>query len=119
MHHCWETKLCMEKTMLMEDPDVEYTREKYVVTQPEIERYLDMRGRVNSWSLRKRESRDVILGYLASAFEEGRFYTEKEVNQLLERYIVFNDPATVRRVLYDYAYLKRTKDGSRYWREAR
>jgi hypothetical protein len=25
----------------------------------------------------------------------------------------------VRRVLYDYAYLKRTKDGSRYWREAR
>jgi hypothetical protein len=107
----------MEKAMFMEDPDVERTREKYVVTQPEIERYLDMRGRVNSWPLGKQESRDIILGYLASAFEEGRSYTEKEVNELLDRYIVFNDPATVRRVLYDYAYLKRTRDGSRYWRE--
>jgi hypothetical protein len=107
----------IKQTMYMEDPDVERTREIYAVRQPEIERYLDMRGRVNSWPLGKQESRDIILGYLASAFEEGRSYTEKEVNELLDRYIVFNDPATVRRVLYDYAYLKRTRDGSRYWRE--
>src|SRR5690242_932615 len=107
-----------KKTMYMEDPDVEHTRESYVAREPEIERYLDMRGRVNSWPLSKQESRDIILGYLASAFEVGRSYSEKEVNEQLDRYIVFNDPAAVRRVLCDYAYLQRARDGSRYWREA-
>ena len=103
----------------MEKPDTERTGEVYAAAHPEIVRYLDMRGRVNSWPLKKREARDIILTYLASQFEVERSYTEKEVNELLSHYIVFNDPATVRRALCDYSYLQRTRDGSRYWRVSR
>lgn len=107
----------MERNNVMNEPDTEHTGEVYSAAHPEIIRYLDMRGRINSWPLRKQETRDIILSYLASLFEPGRSYTEKEVNELLSYYIVFNDPATVRRALCDYSYLKRTRDGARYWRE--
>jgi hypothetical protein len=99
--------------------DNEQTYEAYAAVQPEIKRYLDMQRRVVSWPLKKKENRDIILGYLASLFEVGRSYTEKEVNKLLSRYIVFNDPATVRRTLCDYSFLNRERDGSRYWRVPR
>ena len=106
----------------MEEPTIqnnEHVYEAYAAGQPEIKRYLDMQRRVVSWPLKKREAREIILGYLASLFEVERSYTEKEVNALLSRYIVFNDPATVRRTLCDYSFLNREKDGSRYWRVPR
>jgi hypothetical protein len=106
----------------MDEPAIqnnEQAYEAYAAVQPEIKRYLDMRRRVVSWPLKKKEAREIILGYLASLFELERSYTEKEVNELLSRYIVFNDCATVRRTLYDYSYLKRERDGSRYWRVLR
>jgi hypothetical protein len=58
---------------------------------------------------------------MASRFESGRDYTEKEVNAvLLERmHPIFKDYAIPRRELYDNGYLDREADGSRYWRTDR
>jgi predicted transcriptional regulator len=54
----------------------------------------------------------VIIKWLADKFEEGRRYTEKEVNEILTR---FNpDYATLRRQLIEYGYMQREK--SIYWR---
>lgn len=57
-----------------------------------------------------------MLDYLASQFETQRFYTETEVNALLNRLHTFGDCALLRRALYDYAFIDRTRDGSSYWR---
>ena len=107
----------MEEESIIQNNEEAY--EAYAAIQPGIKRYLDMQRRVVSWPLTRPEARDIILGYLASLFELERSYTEKEVNAILARYIVFNDPATVRRVLNTYGYLGRERDGSRYWREPR
>lgn len=56
----------------------------------------------------------VILSYLTGAFEPGKHYTEKEVNQILVKY--HEDTAALRRYLVDYRILSREKDGSSYWR---
>jgi hypothetical protein len=62
-----------------------------------------------------------MIEYMASQFEAGRDYTEKEVNAvLLERmHPIFKDYAIIRRALYDYGFLDRESDGSRYWRTDR
>jgi len=59
----------------------------------------------------------VILNYLAAAFEPGKDYTEKEVTTLLRRFSA--DPVTLRRSLIDAGLLGRESDGSRYWKIVR
>lgn len=54
------------------------------------------------------------LFYLAGKFEAGREYTEREVNELLLDWHTFADPATLRRELYDYGFLDRSRDGKVY-----
>jgi len=61
---------------------------------------------------RQRKKREVILRHLAQEFEEGRRYTEAEVNDLLETY--HEDVATLRRELIGYALLQRENDV--YWK---
>ena len=56
-----------------------------------------------------------MLEYLAGFFEQGRVYSEKEVNALLLLQSTFKDSAALRRALYDYRFMNRTRDGSRYW----
>ncbi|MBI2049255.1 MAG: DUF2087 domain-containing protein [Parcubacteria group bacterium] len=49
-------------------------------------------------------------------YEQGKIYTEKEVNELLERFHTFEDPALLRRELYEKGLLGRKHDGSEYWK---
>ena len=56
--------------------------------------------------------------YLAGRVEAGKEYTEAEINDLLDQWTVFHDPATLRREMYNKHLLNRTRDGGRYWREA-
>ncbi len=56
----------------------------------------------------------VIVKWLADKFEEGRRYTEKEVNEILTRHN--EDYATLRRQLIEYGYMQREK--GIYWRVA-
>jgi hypothetical protein len=53
--------------------------------------------------------------YLASKFESGVTYTEKEVNTLLNQYHTFGDPALLRRELFENGLIDRMRDGSAYW----
>ena len=80
----------------------------------ELERYLDAAGRVTVYPS-KITRKHLVLEYLASRFRPGQEYSEAEVNALLRVHHTFDDPALLRRDLFDWGYLGRTTDGSRYW----
>lgn len=81
---------------------------------PRLKRFLDTQERVTVWPAKQQDKR-LILEYLASKFEHKRNYSEKEVNALLNTWHTFEDYALLRRYLFDYAFLDRERDGSRYW----
>lgn len=82
---------------------------------PELRGLLDAQGRFTRWPTKMRE-RMLALEYLSGRFEPGRYYSEREVNALLGAQITFGDFATIRRELYNYHFINRERDGSRYWR---
>lgn len=53
-----------------------------------------------------------LLRHIATFFEPGRVYTEKEVNQVLSQF--YEDYALLRRYLVDYGFISRARDGSAY-----
>jgi len=55
----------------------------------------------------------VILRWLATQFQPGERYSEKQVNAILSE--VHEDYATLRRSLVDYGFLRRERGGSLYW----
>jgi hypothetical protein len=81
----------------------------------EIRNFLDRQGRVTSWPAKVRVQR-LLLRYLVERFEPGRRYSEREVNALLNEWHTFDDPATLRRDMYDLRLFDRTRDGMQYWR---
>ncbi|HLI69125.1 MAG TPA: DUF2087 domain-containing protein [Ktedonobacteraceae bacterium] len=102
----------MEKTYVQHDPRA---RTAFPAIPADIRRYVDLAGRVVIWPAR-RSMKLHILAYLAALFEPEQIYSEKEVNELLARYLACEDYATVRRDLCDFHYLERERDDSRYWR---
>ena len=81
-----------------------------------LARYLDDEGRITRWPGRKHAvDQTAILDYLATRFEPGVVYTEKEVNAVLNRFHTFEDWALLRRELFERGYLNRERDGSTYW----
>jgi len=80
-----------------------------------VRNFLDEEGRLKTWPSR-RKLQLAALEWLASNFEPGREYTEKEVTALLDRLHTFEDHAMLRRDLVDGRWLARERDGSRYWR---
>lgn len=81
----------------------------------ELRRFLDKSGKLTLWPPAKQRDKLIILEYLASFFEKGRVYHEKEVNDLLLQHSTFKDSAALRRALYEYRFMSRTRDGSQYW----
>jgi hypothetical protein len=79
-----------------------------------LRRFLDAQSRLTIWPA-KRDDRELVLRYLASKFEAGREYTEREVNEIINRWHAYSDHATLRRELFDNRLLGRTSDGARYW----
>ena len=59
----------------------------------------------------------MVYYYLAAKIEAGRQYTEFEMNDLLNKWTTFGDPATLRREMYNRHLLNRTGDGKYYWKE--
>lgn len=55
----------------------------------------------------------VVLRWLSLQFEANRFYTEREVNEVILPY--HNDYAGLRRDLVDFGFLRRERGGSKYW----
>lgn len=80
---------------------------------PGLRRFLDRDGRLKVWPSKLKDQK-LVMGWLASHFERGRESTEKQVNELLNRYHAFGDWALLRRALVDHGWLDRASDGSRY-----
>ena len=64
----------------------------------------------------KRKKRLAALFWLAEHIPPEKRYTEKSFNGLLDRLHTFQDPATLRRELYDASLVNRSPDGAVYWR---
>lgn len=86
------------------------------ITDPDLLRLTDDQGRVTRWPGSKdTDDQMVVREYMASKFEAGRTYTEREVNEVLKQWHTFEDWALLRRELFMYKFLKRYKDGTQYW----
>ena len=81
-----------------------------------VKKYLTKDGKILQYPSKK-TIRPYILSYIASQFEEGKKYTEKEVNQIIREHIDFSDHELIRRELFMYHFMDRYRDGSQYWRE--
>ena len=84
----------------------------------ELRNFLDKEGRLKSYPVKQRP-KTLAMFYLASKFEKGRRYTEKEVNQILKDWHTFEEWAMLRRDLYDKYFFGRDPGarGVEYWLE--
>jgi hypothetical protein len=57
---------------------------------------------------------EAILRYVVKAFDIGKRYSEKQVNEILKRY--HEDTATLRRELVGFGLMQRAGGGGEYWR---
>lgn len=81
-----------------------------------LKNFLDGEGRLTGYPS-KFKLKMMALFYLASKFEYGKRYSEKEINQILQDWHTFDDWAMLRRDLYDKRFLNRERDCSFYWLE--
>jgi len=79
--------------------------------------FVDADGRIRQWPTRQKVQR-MAAALLAQRFEPGRDYSESEVNMLLMDGHKFADWALLRRMLFDWQFLDRERDCSRYWLNA-
>lgn len=101
------------------EPDVLYFSRRMVPNAPEaLWPYIDLKGCLTAMPTGKgsAETYQMALDYLLEAFEDGRDYTEREVNEVLRSRHTFNDPALLRRDLVDRGSLARDSSGARYQR---
>lgn len=80
-----------------------------------IEQFLDSAGKVKQLPT-KHKTRIAVLEYLTEKFELESTYSEREVNEICDRWHTFGDYFLLRRELVDNGYLNRERDGSKYWR---
>ena len=78
-----------------------------------LRNFLDEKKRLISFPA-KRKMKLYALLYLAQKFQPDRDYTEREINDSLLSWHTFADPATLRRELYEYHFLTRSRDGRLY-----
>lgn len=82
----------------------------------ELKNYLDDTGRLKIYPSKKKY-KILALMFLASRFQKGVVYTEKEVNETIDNAHNFNDRCLIRRELYNNRFLGRLNDCSKYWLE--
>lgn len=78
-----------------------------------LRNFLNADGKLTAFPA-KRKMKIYALFYLSEKVEADRDYTEREINDLLLSWHTFGDPATLRRELYDYHFLDRSRDGRLY-----
>ncbi len=62
----------------------------------------------------QRKKLEAVLRYVVRAFEPGQRYTERQVNETLQKY--HEDTASLRRELVGYGLMQREGGGGMYWR---
>ena len=79
--------------------------------------YLDDEGLITRLPGKKQKKKlDLLIAFLASKFQPDTTYNEVQVNEILNHYHSFNDPATLRRLLIGTSHLGRSVDGREYWK---
>lgn len=84
----------------------------------EISQFLDSDGRLTALPS-KHKKKLVALWYLAEKVQLNVVYTERQINDLLNQWTTFGDPATLRREMYDRYLLNRTPDCREYCKECK
>jgi hypothetical protein len=79
----------------------------------ELRPFVNDDGRLTQWPVR-RKVQLMAIAYLATKFETGREYREREVNEVLVEWHTFGDWALLRRLLFDWRHMDRESDGTRY-----
>ena len=65
---------------------------------------------------KKPSVKKIVINWLSNKFNGEIKYSEKEVNEILDRHHSFNDIALLRRELISRKFLSRKDDGSKYWK---
>ena len=78
-----------------------------------LRNFLDTDGKLTAFPA-KRKMKLYALLYLAQKIPADTDFTEREINDILLDWHTFADPATLRRELYDYRFLDRSRDGKVY-----
>ncbi len=65
---------------------------------------------------KKPSDKKIVINLLSNKFNGEIKYSEKEVNEILDRHHSFNDIALLRRELISRKFLSRKDDGSEYWK---
>ncbi len=79
-----------------------------------ISAFLDAEGKVVQIPAKNKKLK-AILHYLATKFDKGVIYSEKDVNNIIDQWHVFGDYFILRRLLIDNRLLARTNNGEKYW----
>lgn len=70
-------------------------------------------GKLTSYPSKRRKKLIALL-WLSEHISPKETYSEREFNALLNKLHSFQDPATLRRDLYDFGFVNRSPDGSTY-----
>ncbi|WP_035512520.1 DUF2087 domain-containing protein [Halalkalibacillus halophilus] len=92
--------------------------DRYATTEQEREKILStyfkdgLDGKLSNFPS-KEKRKLVVLREIMNRFDQGKTYTEKEVNEQLKQ--AHDDFATIRRYLIEYGFMDRSKDCTEYW----
>ena len=78
-----------------------------------LRNFLDDNGKLTAFPA-KRKMKLYAMLYLGQKIPADTDFTEREINDILLDWHTFADPATLRRELYDYGFLDRSRDGKVY-----
>ena len=78
-----------------------------------LRNFLDAEGKLTAFPA-KRKMKLFAMLYLAQKIPADTDFSEREINNILLDWHTFADPATLRRELYDYGFLDRSRDGKTY-----
>ena len=78
-----------------------------------LRNFLDANGKLTAFPA-KRKMKLYALLYLSQKIPADTDFSEREINDILLDWHTFADPATLRRELYDYRFLDRSRDGKVY-----
>ncbi len=78
--------------------------------------YFNEEGKLQNFPGKKQKKKQALmLQFLAEQFSADKKYSEQEVNDILNEHHTFNDPATLRRLMFGKGIIDRTIDGRSYW----
>ena len=80
-----------------------------------MKKLIDEFDKIIKWS-KKPIDKESVVKFLSTKFQGNKKYSEKEINQIIDQFHLFNDIPLLRRELISRHYLSRTDNGAEYWK---